>query len=99
MTTVDTIATLPKQLDEMAASWSSGDVDKLAGQLSDDPTMDAAFTQTLLTNRNTAWVTTIEGLLKDNRNDLIVVGAGHLAGDGSVVDLLGKAGFTVQRIQ
>jgi uncharacterized protein YbaP (TraB family) len=99
MTTVDTNATLPGQLGDMAASWSNGAVDKLAGQLSDDPTMDPAFTQTLVLDRNSAWVSTIEGLLKDNHNDLIVVGAGHLAGAGSVVDMLGKAGFTVRRIQ
>ena len=61
--------------------------------------MDETFTKNLLTNRNANWVTAIEGLLKDNHDDLIVVGAGHLAGDGSVVDLLAKAGFTVQRIQ
>ena len=61
--------------------------------------MDQDLTQTLVLNRNQNWVATIEGLLRDNHKDLIVVGAGHLAGPGSVIDLLAKAGFTVQRIQ
>ncbi len=99
MTTVDTIATLPGQLDDMAASWADGNTDQLATQLSADPTMDQAFTQSLVLDRNSNWVTTIESLLAGNHQDLIVVGAGHLAGAGSVVDLLAKAGFTVQRIQ
>jgi len=99
MITVDTVASIPKQLDEMAASWSAGEVDQLATQLSADPSMDQGLTQTLVLDRNANWVTTIEGLLRDNHNDLIVVGAGHLAGNGSVIDLLAKAGFTVQRIQ
>ena len=99
MTTVDTVPTLAKEMNDMASAWSAGDVDLLAKQIADDPTMDESFTKNLLTNRNANWVTAIEGLLKDNHNDLIVVGAGHLAGDGSVIDLLGRAGFTVQRIQ
>lgn len=99
MTTVDTVPTLGKEMSDMANAWSAGNVDLLARQIADDPTMDESFTRNLLTDRNDNWVTVIEGLLKDNHNDLIVVGAGHLAGDGSVIDLLGKAGFTVQRIQ
>jgi uncharacterized protein YbaP (TraB family) len=53
----------------------------------------------MVRDRNAKWVTAITGLLADNHQDLIVVGAAHLSGDGSVIDLLGKAGFTVQRIQ
>ena len=30
---------------------------------------------------------------------LIAVGAGHLAGKGSVVDLLQRSGYKVQRVQ
>ena len=30
---------------------------------------------------------------------MIVVGAAHLAGPGSVLDLLAKAGYTVTRVQ
>jgi uncharacterized protein YbaP (TraB family) len=99
MITVDTVPTLGEEMTDMANAWSTGDVDALAKEIADDPTMDESFTKSLVTNRNADWLTTIVGLLKDNHNDLIVVGAGHLAGDGSVVDLLAKAGFTVQRIQ
>ena len=99
MITVDTVPTLGKEMTDMATAWLAGDVDLLAKQIADDPTMDENFTKSLVTNRNADWVLTIEDLLKENHNDLIVVGAGHLAGDGSVIDLLGKAGFTVQRIQ
>jgi uncharacterized protein YbaP (TraB family) len=99
MTTVDTIATLPGQLTQMTASWSAGDVDALAKLLIDDPAMDQSFAQTMLFNRNADWVTQIGQLLAGNHQDLIVVGAGHLAGNGSVLDLLEKAGFTVERIQ
>lgn len=99
MITVDTVPTLGKEMTNMANAWSSGDVGALAKEMADDPTMDEGFTKSLVTDRNANWLKTIEGLLADNHQDLIVVGAGHLAGDGSVVDLLANAGFTVQRIQ
>jgi uncharacterized protein YbaP (TraB family) len=97
--TVDGLDKLPEQLDAMTKVWADGKGDELAAQIADDPSMDAAFAQTMVHDRNAKWVTSIEGLLADNHQDLIVVGAAHLSGDGSVIDLLGKAGFTVQRIQ
>ena len=99
MVTVDTLDKIPDALRRMVGSWSSGDTAGLAGELADDPSMDQSFTQTMLFDRNASWVTTIEQLLAANHQDLIVVGAAHLAGEGSVLDRLAKAGFTVQRIQ
>jgi uncharacterized protein YbaP (TraB family) len=99
MVTVDGIADLPKQMADMTAAWVAGDTEALGKQIEDDPTMDESFTQALVLDRNGNWLKSIEGLLADNHQDLIVVGAGHLAGDGSLVDLLGQAGFTVKRIQ
>jgi hypothetical protein len=96
------LSDLGKQTSEfatMAGQWASGDIDALGAALKADPTMDQTFEQTMLFDRDAAWATTIEGLLRDNHNDLVVVGAAHLIGDKSVIDLLGKAGFTVQRIQ
>lgn len=90
---------LPGQLDAMTTAWADGKGDELAAQIADDPTMDEAFAQTMVHDRNAKWVTSIESLLAENHQDLIVVGAAHLTGDGSVIDLLGKAGFTVERIQ
>jgi len=83
----------------MAGQWASGDIEALGAALKADPTMDQTFEQTMLFDRDAAWAITIEDLLRDNHNDLVVVGAAHLIGDNSVIDLLGKAGFTVQRIQ
>ena len=99
MTTVGEVPNMPKEIGDMAAAWSSGSADALAKSVSDDPTMDKGFTQTMVLDRNARWVPVIEQMLAQNHQDLIVVGAGHLVGDGSVIDLLTKAGFTVQRIQ
>lgn len=90
----------PGVLGEMVASWAEGDVESLATIVAADPMLGIdAFGDTLLYDRNRNWIPAIESLLSTNEQDLIIVGAAHLAGDGSVIDLLEKAGYTVSRIQ
>ena len=51
----------------------------------------------LLIQRNKKWVEEIEVLMRENKNVLFVVGAGHLVGPESVVDLLEKRGYKVKQ--
>ena len=51
----------------------------------------------LLIQRNKKWVEEIEVLMRENKNILFVVGAGHLVGPESVVDLLQKRGYKVKQ--
>ncbi len=43
--------------------------------------------------RNRKWLPKIEALLNDDKNYLVIVGTGHLVGQGSVIDLLKKDGI------
>ncbi len=54
---------------------------------------DPALYQSVLVARNRKWVPKIEALLNDDRNYLVIVGTGHLVGEGSVIDLLKKDGI------
>jgi uncharacterized protein YbaP (TraB family) len=51
----------------------------------------------LLIQRNKKWVKAIEAIMQENKNVLFVVGAGHLVGPQSVVDLLMKRGYKVKQ--
>lgn len=86
-------------IDELVAAWASGDVEALAQLTEPQNDAEAAALDLLLLQRNRNWVPAIERLLRENRENLIVVGAAHLAGAGSVLDLLEDAGYTVTRIQ
>jgi uncharacterized protein YbaP (TraB family) len=99
MDTLDKIDELPGQLDDMVTAWADGTPDVMADAFFADLAGYEAFAQRLIFDRNRNWVAKIETLLADNEQDLIVVGAGHLMGDGSVVDLLEKAGYRVKRLQ
>ena len=41
----------------------------------------------------------IEGYLNSSGNTMVVVGAAHLVGDNSVVNLLRKRGYKVVKVQ
>jgi uncharacterized protein YbaP (TraB family) len=53
----------------------------------------------LLYERNRNWIPGIEMLLAGERTAIVVVGVGHLAGEGSVIDLLRQRGYTVTQLQ
>lgn len=86
-------------LDTIVNAWASGDVDALAHSFAARNEAEQAEIDTLLRNRNRNWMPTLERLLAGNHEALIVVGAAHLAGESSVLDLLEQAGYTVTRVQ
>lgn len=91
---------LPKLMDKMLANWVEGTPDQLAGLfLMEMGGFEAAFMDRLIYARNKNWLPPLEGMLTGNEENLVIVGAAHLVGDGSVLDLLEEAGYKVERIQ
>jgi uncharacterized protein YbaP (TraB family) len=89
---------LPKEVNAMVRAWAAGDMQWFAGQLKSELGRDPALYKSVLVARNAKWVPKIEALLNDDRNYLVIVGTGHLVGQGSVIDLLKKDGIAaVQR--
>jgi len=62
-----------------------------------DPESQEENIDLLLNNRNNNWIPKIEELTKD-QSVFIGVGAGHLGGEQGVLNLLKKAGYTVEGI-
>ena len=87
--------TLPAQVDAMVAAWRAGDSGWFANQMQSEFGRDPRLYQSLLAERNRKWVPKIEALLREDRNYLVIVGTGHLAGRDSVVELLRRDGFNL----
>ena len=86
------------QFARLVALWASGDDDGLGTFMSDEMAQPEVF-ESLLVARNRAWVPQIESLLaREGETALVVVGAGHLVGRQSVVEMLREAGYTVDRL-
>ena len=84
---------LPKEVDSMVRAWQRGDTRWFESELQSDLGHDSDLYQSVLVARNRKWVPKIEALLNGDKNYLVIVGTGHLAGQGSVVDLLKKDGI------
>jgi uncharacterized protein len=85
-------------LDAMVAAWRSGELEALSAELLDDFDEFPGLYATLVTQRNGAWVPVLERLLGDGRRYLVVVGALHLLGEDSVIDLLRARGHEIERV-
>ena len=98
--TLADMATLPKLMGKMLRSWMNGSPEVLAELIAmESGGIEGAFMERLIYTRNRNWIAPLEQMLGDNEANLIVVGAGHLAGDGSVLDLLEQAGYEIERLQ
>ena len=51
----------------------------------------------LLLDRNRSWIAKLEQLLRNEKDVLVVVGAGHLVGKDSVVELLAAKGYKIEQ--
>lgn len=84
-------------LDAMVAEWLAGDAEDLAALINAEVT-DSDLHARLLTRRNTNWAGWIADRLNRPGTVFVAVGAGHLAGKGSVQDQLRGRGLTVTRV-
>ena len=98
--TLEELDAFPKMLGKMVSNWVEGTPDKLARLfLSEMGGFEDAFLERLIYQRNRNWIAPLESMLEQDEEALVIVGAAHLIGDGSVLDLLEQAGYRIERIQ
>lgn len=85
--------------DKMVADWAKGDPEALAKLLNEAMTGTPELTKVLLTDRNTRWAQWIDDRLDKPGTVFVAVGAGHLAGKGSVQDALKVRKLRAKRIR
>jgi uncharacterized protein YbaP (TraB family) len=89
---------LPKEVDAMVHAWASGDTKWFTDQLKSELGRDPVLYESVLVARNRKWVPKIEAMLNDDKNYLVIVGTGHLVGQGSVIQLLKKDGIAAAQL-
>lgn len=85
-------------IEELTDAWASGDTKALDRLNRTELGGGDARFDTLITQRNQRWIAELERLLADNDQSLVIVGAGHLVGEGGVPELLKQAGYTVELV-
>lgn len=96
--TVEEMDDMVDRMDELTALWQAGDAAGLADVLTASLAEHPELERRILYDRNEAWVPQIQSYLHGTGTTTVIVGAGHLVGDGSVVDLLQREGYAVQQV-
>ncbi len=96
MSNVKDTTSKAEQFDKMIGAYLKGDLNAL-GELMNDTTMPANFTEEFLDKRNVVMAKNI-GKFAKKQSTFNAVGAAHLGGEKGVITLLRKKGYTVEPV-
>ncbi len=93
---------MSKEFQHIVDSWNAADTEAIAKVFAKSANKDAAskrMMKMLMDDRNEGMANKINTILNTGKKLFVVVGAGHLAGKKSIVDLLRKQGLQVTQIR
>jgi uncharacterized protein YbaP (TraB family) len=96
---IETPGDIRQHFQGMLSAWLRGDVETIARTFNQDLSASPELMEALIRRRNANWSKWIEGRMAQPGTVMVAVGAGHLAGRGSVQDYLRGRGMKIQRIQ
>jgi uncharacterized protein YbaP (TraB family) len=99
--TLSDMELLAEQMDAIVKGWEVGDGSAMEAlifqSMVDEPELTPVYDK-LIYERNAQMASDIEAFLKTDHRYFVVVGAGHLVGRGSIIDLLRKKGYVVEQM-
>jgi hypothetical protein len=96
---IEQASTVRTDFNDMLTAWVRGDVKAIARSFNRDLAASPELAQALIKQRNANWSKWIEQRMAQPGAVMVAVGAGHLAGRDSVIDLLKREGYRVRRLQ
>lgn len=97
--TVDGLPDMEKEFGQLLRYWQAGQPDKLAKSMNESLEATPELAKVLLTGRNANWARWIKTRLDKPGTVFVAVGAGHLAGHGSVQEQLKALGIATSRVK
>jgi uncharacterized protein len=95
--TVAELERLDKYMNDIVGTWVRGDVDGLASFLLTGMQEYPDLYEKILVERNRRWVGEIEKIIGQGSGAMVVVGAAHVVGKDSVVEMLKAKGYEVEQ--
>jgi len=96
--TLKEIDIIEEQFQDMIAAWRTGDDERFNAIVSKSFSEYPDIYNRLFTRRNKTWISEIRKLMNQEGSALVIVGAGHLVGRDSVIELLKKRGYRVDQL-
>lgn len=97
--TVDGLPDMDREFARLVQHWQRGEPEKLAAEMNESLEATPELAQVLLIQRNARWAQWIKQRLAQPGTVFIAVGAGHLAGKGSVQEQLKALGISSARVK
>jgi len=94
--TLDETADMEERLDVMTSTWRSGDMNTMARELEKSFSEYPDLYDRLVVDRNRQWTERLIDLSDSAQDTLVVVGALHLVGRDSVIEMLRSRGQRVE---
>lgn len=94
---LDDAESLRETLRDLVRAWKGGESERLSEIINASMRARPDLRDRLIIDRNKRWVPKIEALADGPDPALVIVGAGHLVGPDSVIDLLQKDGRIVRQ--
>jgi len=91
--TLEKIEEMQQTLRDLIAAWKKGDIKTMDTLLNEEFKEDPNLKNILINKRNQSWIPEIEKAFLGSENVIFIVGAGHLVGKGSVIELLEQRGY------
>ena len=98
MQTLTESAGIREIMDDLISAWRSGDIDYLEQTLLDDVYGHPELYETIVASRNRLWADTIDELLEQGEDYMVVVGALHLVGEDGLPQLLQRRGVRIEQM-
>jgi uncharacterized protein YbaP (TraB family) len=95
--TLDDLDTQTDNVRAIADAWAKGDTVALEKLLLTSMKSSPDLHKRMLVDRNASWVPAVEACLTQKTSCFVVVGAAHLVGQDSLVDLLRQKGYKVEQ--
>ncbi len=95
--TVEELERLNRDVNEIVQSWLKGDESRLTRLLLTGMQEYPDLYEKVLVERNRRWLAEIEKLVQQGSGAMVVVGAAHLLGKDSVVEMLKARGYSVEQ--
>lgn len=96
--TVKELPTAGERLGRFVKAWGAGDAESVGTEMNRIGEASPELAETLVARRNARWADWVAARMAQPGTVFVAVGAGHLAGKGSVQALLGEKGLTVERV-
>ena len=77
-------------------AWAAGDVDSIASFVAEMKTEAPLLYETLMTDRNRAWMPALKRMMETETRVVVIAGAAHMAGPDGLPALLRAAGYKVE---